>query len=143
MDILIIKLGATGDVVGTTPLLRQLEGRITWLTADKNAVLLRGMLNNVRCLPWEDRDQSRDRHYDLTINLEDTTEAAQFLSLIDFTEIFGAYVDSDGRLVYTDSSKEWFDLSLISAYGKAKADQLKSKPQKLSRAGFQRAGLDL
>ena len=38
MDILIIKLGATGDVVRTTPLLRRLDGNATWITAAKNTV---------------------------------------------------------------------------------------------------------
>ena len=40
-------------------------------------------------------------------------------------EIFGAYVDSDGSLRYTANSERWFDLSLISAYGKMRADKLK------------------
>jgi len=40
-------------------------------------------------------------------------------------EIFGAYADSSKRLRYTDNSKCWFDLSLISAYGKLRADKLK------------------
>ena len=40
-------------------------------------------------------------------------------------EIFGAYVDSNGSLRYTANSERWFDLSLISAYGKLRADKLK------------------
>src|SRR5579885_2276173 len=32
-EILVIKLGALGDVIRTTPLLRVLEGRITWVTS--------------------------------------------------------------------------------------------------------------
>ena len=40
-------------------------------------------------------------------------------------EIFGAYVDSRRLLRYTENSKRWFDLSLISAYGKLRADKLK------------------
>ena len=40
-------------------------------------------------------------------------------------EIFGAYVDSDASLRYTANSERWFDLSLISAYGKMRADKLK------------------
>ncbi len=127
MNVLIVKLGATGDVVRTTPLLSQLTGQITWLTAAKNAVLLGGLTNNLRCFPWEERAKVLDTHYDLAINLEDTLDVAQFLKTVECREIFGAYVDSDNTLRYTENSKDWFDLSLISAYGKLEADKLKLK----------------
>ena len=66
-----------------------------------------------------------DIPYDLAINLEDTLEVALFLKSVRPAEIFGAYADSSKRLCYTDNSKCWFDLSLISSYGKLKADKLK------------------
>src|SRR5207249_11169569 len=53
MNILIIKLGATGDVVRTTPLLRRLSGSVTWITAARNAVLLDGLSDNLRHFSWE------------------------------------------------------------------------------------------
>jgi hypothetical protein len=46
---LIIKLGATGDVVRTTSLLRRLNGEITRLTEGKNIVLLEGLKDSLRC----------------------------------------------------------------------------------------------
>jgi len=39
--------------------------------------------------------------------------------------LFGAYVGSDGRMTYTETAREWFDLSLISAYGREEADRRK------------------
>lgn len=126
MNILIIKLGATGDVVRTTPLLSRLSGRITWLTAAKNRVLLEGLKNNLlRCLSWEERERALDTCYDLAINLEDTLDVAQFLKTLLHNDIFGAYADCENFLCYTENYKPWFDLSLISAYGRRKADQLK------------------
>ncbi len=125
MNVLILKLGATGDVVRTTPLLRRLRGHITWITAAANAVLLEDLTNNLRCFPWEEREKALDTIYDLAINLEDTLDVALFLESVGTTEIFGAYADSSKCLRYTDNSKCWFDLSLISAYGKQKADTLK------------------
>jgi heptosyltransferase II len=59
------------------------------------------------------------------INLEDTLDVALFLKNAKPIEIFGAYADSSGHLRYTDNSKCWFDLSIISAYGKQNADRLK------------------
>ncbi|HEY7322767.1 MAG TPA: glycosyltransferase family 9 protein [Candidatus Binatia bacterium] len=125
MNVLIIKLGATGDVVRTTPLLRRLGGSVTWITAAKNTVLLDGLSDNLRHFSWEARARALDVPYDLAINLEDTLEVAMFLKSVRPSEIFGAYADSSQRLCYTDNSRCWFDLSLISSHGRLEADRLK------------------
>ena len=125
MNTLILKLGATGDVVRTTPLLKHLAGDVSWITAEKNVPLLFGLTKTLRSASWEERKQFCDREYDLVINLEDTADVAQFLSLVKFKKIFGAYTGANGTLVYTDDSRGWFDLSLISRFGKAAADKLK------------------
>jgi ADP-heptose:LPS heptosyltransferase len=125
MNLLIIKLGATGDVVRTTPVLSRLSGRVTWLTAAKNTVLLEGWKDNLRCLSWEEREKALDANYDLAINLEDTLAVAQFLKAVKCGAIFGAYLHLDGSLCYTENSRHWFDLSLISSYGRQQADRLK------------------
>ena len=125
MKVLIIKLGATGDVVRTTPLLRKLGGTITWLTEAKNAVLVKNVTRKLRCFSWEERARVFEAEYDLAINLEDTVEVAQFLNKVRCGETFGAYVDSDGTLRYTNNFASWFDLSLLSSYGKEGADRLK------------------
>src|SRR5215211_1041849 len=105
MNILIIKLGATGDVVRTTPLLTRLHGQITWLTAPKNAVFLEGLTARLRCFSWEERATVLDTEYDLAINLEDTFEVAAFLQTVRAGEIFGAYADAQNSLRYTDNSR--------------------------------------
>ncbi len=125
MNVLIVKLGATGDVVRTTPLLRRLSGSVTWITAAKNGVLLEGLSENLRHFSWEARARALDIPYDLAINLEDTLETATFLNRVGPVEIFGAYSDSSQRLRYTNNSKCWFDLSLISSHGRQEADRLK------------------
>jgi hypothetical protein len=127
MNALIMKLGATGDVVRTTPLLRGLDGEVTWLTAAKNVVLLEGPKANMRCFSWEDRHLLPDIKYDLIINLEDSLEVGLYLNTLEFRQLFGAYVDSANQLCYTDDSRRWFDLSLISTYGREQADNLKLK----------------
>ena len=123
MNVLILKLGATGDVVRTTPLLSRLNAQITWLTAPKNTVLLEDVKDNVRCFSWEERERALDTDYDLAINLEDTLDVAQFLKTVRCGQRFGAYVDSTNSLRYTEDFRRWFDLSLISTYGKQKADK--------------------
>ncbi|PYK11634.1 MAG: hypothetical protein DME61_00215 [Verrucomicrobia bacterium] len=99
MSVLIIKLGATGDVVRTTPLLRRLDGPISWITAENNLALLEGIDREVRCISWENRRRVADTVYDLVINMEDDRETSRFL--------------------------KGFDLSLISTFGREEADRLK------------------
>ncbi len=125
MNTLIIKLGATGDVVRTTPLLRRLTGSVTWITAAKNGALLEGLTDKLRHFSWEARERALDTDYDLVINLEDTLEVALFLKSVRAAEIFGAYADSSEGLRYTETSTRWFDLSLISSHGRREADRLK------------------
>ena len=125
MNILIIKLGATGDVVRTTPLLTKLDGRITWITAAKNVPLLEGLQDNLRSLSWEQRNSAENEGYDLVINLEDTLEVGQIVQTMKFDRLFGAFLEADNRLTYTEDSRGWFDLSLISRFGKQQADKLK------------------
>ena len=125
MSVLIIKLGATGDVVRTTPLLRRLDGPVSWIAAKGNLPLLEGLDREMRCVSWENRKRVADTTYDLVINLEDDRETSSFLDELKFKQLFGAYLDSNGQPAYTPDSRSWFDLSLISAYGREEADRLK------------------
>jgi ADP-heptose:LPS heptosyltransferase len=122
---LVVKLGATGDVVRTTPLLERLGGEVIWLTDPKNAVLLHHVRNGLRCFSWEERESAPDISYDLIINLEDTLEIGLYLNGLKCRQRFGAYADASGRLRYTEDSRCWFDLSLISSNGREEADRLK------------------
>jgi heptosyltransferase II len=125
MSVLIIKLGATGDVVRTTPLLRRFDGPVSWITAKNNLELLQGVDPEVRCVSWENRKHVADTTYDLVINLEDDRETSSLLKKLKFKQLFGAYLNGDDKLDYTSDSREWFDLSLISRYGREEADRRK------------------
>ena len=125
MSVLIIKLGATGDVVRTTPLLRRLDGPISWITAENNLALLEGIDREVRCISWENRRRVADTVYDLVINMEDDRETSRFLKELEFKQLFGAHLNEDDQLTYTSDSRDWFDLSLISTFGREEADRLK------------------
>jgi heptosyltransferase-2 len=125
MKILIIKLGASGDVVRTTTLLHLLNGEISWLVSDKNAELLGNISQISECFKWSDNHDLKGRDYDLVINLEDSLEVGYLLNNIKYKNIFGAHLNSSDTLTYTQDSKQWFDLSLISSYGREKADKMK------------------
>jgi heptosyltransferase-2 len=127
MDVLVIKLGATGDVVRTTPLLRRFDN-VTWVTARNNKPLLLGLTGapaNFRVLEWEDRAVLEGKSFDLTINLEDDLETAKLANSVRTGRLFGARANGDGRISYTEDASRWFDLSLISMYGRERADELK------------------
>jgi heptosyltransferase-2 len=125
MHVLIIKLGATGDVVRTTPLLRRFTGPVSWLTAAKNLIMVNGIRENLNCVSWENRALLANTKYDLVINLEDTADVGEFVRTLKFNQLFGAHLDAENVLRYSDDSRSWFDLSLISSYGKQQADHLK------------------
>ena len=125
MSALILKLDATGDVVRTTPILQVLKGPVTWVTAERNLPLLYGIDQRLRAVSWEDRQLTLDGAYDLVINLEDERAVAQFAGLVRCKRRFGAILRENGNVDYTADSSAWFDLSLISRFGREQADQLK------------------
>ena len=125
MSVLIIKINSTGDVARTTTLLRRLEGNVTLVSAPHNTVVLNRQGANVRCLAWEERDRARDRAYDLVINLEDQNDVARFVGEMRYKQLFGAYLNGEQTVSYSDDSRHWFDLSLISVHGRVEADRLK------------------
>ncbi len=58
------------------------------------------------------------------INLEDEEAAAKLASDFGKATIAGAYLGEKG-ITYTESASGWFDMSLISRFGKANATTTK------------------
>ncbi len=125
MKILIIKTGAAGDVLRTTPLLRKLSGEIYWLTSDHCLPLLQPLPQIKSCISFSNRSQIIDIQFDLAINLEDTLDCCEFLNQLKVKRIFGAHLDSNGAITYSKDSRGWFDLSFISRFGIKNADRIK------------------
>ena len=103
MKTLVIKLGATGDVVRTTPLLRRIEGHVTWIVASKNRPLLEGLMDgapDLRVLEWEDRSMLEGDFFDRIINLEDDVETAGILASVRAGRLFGAYRNEQNEMAY-------------------------------------------
>jgi heptosyltransferase-2 len=124
MRFLIIKLGASGDVIRTTVLLHFLDGEVDWLTSELNRELVAG-LPKVNVVTWNERDRLKGRTYDLAINLEDSAEAAAVLQDVRFGDLYGAYLDNAGTVTYTGNAAGWFDLGIISRFGIEQANILK------------------
>ncbi|MDR1792504.1 MAG: hypothetical protein LBR36_03560 [Bacteroidales bacterium] len=127
--ILIIKTGATGDVVRTTVLLHALKNeQITWITAQKNKCVLPANFPALqRILAIEDITFStfENDFFDLVLSLDDDADVLKILPFIKCKKITGAYITQEGKITYSDDSSAWFDLSLISRFSKDTADKLK------------------
>ena len=127
--ILIIKLGALGDVLRTTPLLRVLDGDICWVTKKESLPILPAgsPFLGEAVEAGEALNKLSKRDFDLVLSLDDDPAAARLSSLLNKKALIGSFLDPSGRVAYTDSAAAWFDMGLVSKFGKQKADALKGK----------------
>jgi len=126
--IVIIKIGATGDVVRTTVLLHlYANDEITWITAKHNIAILPFQRKNLkRVIAIDEVEDSGilNEQFDFVISLDDDFKCASLASKFKTIELFGAYIQNE-KVVYTANANEWFDMGLSSRLGKQKADEIK------------------
>ncbi|HVC09722.1 MAG TPA: glycosyltransferase family 9 protein [Elusimicrobiota bacterium] len=127
--VLIVKIGALGDVVRTTPLLRALKAEVYWITSrEALGILPRRALAGVCELDsWR---QFAGLSFDAVFSLEENAVAAAVAAGFPTRRFIGVKPADNGRLVYTKSSAPWFDMGLISRLGRRRADALKKKNRK-------------
>ncbi len=127
---LIIKLGAMGDVLRTTSILRVLDGPVTWVTRPVSTPLLENVEQIDTLVTLDAAPQAlRDCHFDLAACLDDEPEACRLLDLVTYDQHVGARLE-DGRVRYGDSAAPWYDMGLLSRFGKERADELKRLNQR-------------
>jgi heptosyltransferase-2 len=133
MNILVIKLGAIGDVIRTTAILPGLkdkypDSKIDWITKKESFDILKNndLINDTYLMDESPKDKLKGKQYDLLINLDDDNEACKLAAEIKHRDIIGAHIENE-KQVYTENSSLWFDMGLISKFGKEKADQLKAR----------------
>jgi heptosyltransferase-2 len=139
MKILVIKIGALGDVVRTSFIAQALKDKysnqnpqIYWITDKKaQSFFINSPYVNVLETP-ESKNNLRNIDFDLIINLEEDEESAKFVSNLRTKKIIGVFWNK-GKIDYTEESKYWFDSSLVSKLGKEKADKLKKQNTKTHR----------
>ncbi len=144
--ILIIKLAALGDVLRTTsflkPLRKKHNAEIHWLTSRRAMPLLEGNPYIDRLLIDNDKDieEVLKGDYGLVLSLEEEEEMAETATKLreKGAVLIGVYRDKEG-LKYTPDTNEWFDMSLISRFGKEKADALK----KTNKRSYQEIWMDI
>ena len=131
-SMLIVKLGAMGDVLRTTSILRVLDGPVTWVTRTASLPLLAGIPQIAEVVPLEAAGCLRGRHFDLAACLDDEPEACRILDQVTWNRRVGAWLE-DGHVRYTTEAAPWYDMGLVSRFGKERADELK----RLNRRSYQ------
>lgn len=136
MDILIIKLGAIGDILRTTSILPGLKGkyggcRIKWVTKRDSFDILKNnsLINAIYLIEDNLKVRLKNENFDLIVNFDDDREACELASYLNSKKIIGAYLKNNKR-AYTEDSALWFDMGLISKLGKKRADTLKASNKK-------------
>ena len=107
----------------TTPILHHFkDDEVYWLTKHEAFPLLKNNPYIKKILFLGDQVPE----VDLVLSLDDEREACEIASR--GKKIIGAYYENGFK--YTEESSGWFDMGLISKYGKEKADVLKKKNTK-------------
>jgi len=134
MNILIVKHGALGDVVRTSYFAEALRAkwgaalRLSWITAPASAPLLR--FNPYIDDLWTSFEHARSHHFDHVFSLDDERDVLEGVAQLEADKITGALLRA-GQPGYTDDAAPWFDMGLLSRFGKARADEMK----RLNRRG--------
>lgn len=127
--ILIIKHGSLGDVVRTSYFagaVRDRYGehlRLSWMTSSSALPLLHfnPHIDDI----WTDFSATQDLCFDHLYSFDDEQDLIERVSRISCKAITGAVLTPDGQRTYTEDASEWFDMGLLSRFGKEKADELK------------------
>ncbi len=114
--ILLIKLGAMGDVVRTTPVLLGLKKKygnnihVTWLVKEESLPLLKNNPGINKILPYNQENIFRLKHekFDVLINLDLEPSATLTANEVKADEKYGYYFNEDGHPSPFNKSAEYY-----------------------------------
>lgn len=140
MNILIIKIGALGDVVRSSFIAQALKEKyqkfkpqIYWITDTKAKSLFFNNPYIFKVIENEKKESLRNIKFDMIINLEEDIESCRFASSLNAGKIMGAFLNKNKKIDYTKESEYWFNISRISKLGEATADKMKKENKKTHR----------
>ena len=130
MRILIIKIGALGDVLRTSFIAQALKDKyknknpeVFWITSPTAEHLLSNNPYIDEIIFSEEKSKIKNIEFDLIINLEEDKDNTSFASSIDSNKKIG-FLIKDGEVFPTKTAEEWFNMSLLGK--KPENDILKS-----------------
>src|SRR3989344_3017595 len=113
MEILIIKLGAMGDVLRMTSILKPLKekyesSRVTWVTKKGPKELLENnpFVDAIVLMSDAQKGALKGKEFDLVLSFDDEEEACGLASAVSSKKITGAYLKG-GKCLYTDDASSW------------------------------------
>jgi heptosyltransferase-2 len=137
MNILIVKIGAMGDVLRTTFIAQALKERykysnpkIYWITDEKAKPIFANNPYVYKIIAAQEKDTLKNLFFDEIINLEDDKEICRFISSLKSSKITG-FTYNKGSVLPTQTAKEWFNMSALGK--KPENDLLKKKNKKTHR----------
>jgi len=112
MKILIIKLGALGDVIRTTPLLRKLksiypDSEITWVTKPSSKEILEGISSIDEIITLPAPEEVFTKEFDLLLSMDVDLEATQMSNRINAKEKKG-FFDAEGFPTIFNEGAEYY-----------------------------------
>lgn len=129
MHFLIVKHGALGDVVRTAYFARALKerysegARVSWITSGSAVPLLR--FNPYVDDIWTSFGEGRGYHFDTIFSLDDELDVMREVGGLHTDVVKGAYLGENGSAQYSRDTAAWFDMGLLSQFGKEEADRRK------------------
>lgn len=132
LKILIVKFGALGDVVRTSYFAKYIKEKsedveIYWITSFESFNLLR--YNPFIDHLTQNFSDLSNINFDLIYSLDDEVEIVEKVNILNTKKLTGAYIENQ-KLTYTNDVSQWFDMGIISKFGKRKADSLKKHNKK-------------
>ena len=131
-SVLVIKIGAIGDVLRTSYLINALNKNknyhVTWVTSAESTAILANnpFINDILIF----NKHTLPSHVDILICLEDMTDYVASVSGITASKRIGSYINTNGELDYTENVSEWYDMGTISKHGIEVANTLKKENKK-------------
>jgi heptosyltransferase-2 len=138
-QIVILKTAALGDVLRTTSILpglhaRYRDCRVTWVTSRAAIDLVRthpliAAVETVDVASPSSVEAVRKKlattRWTRVISLDDEVPLCALASSLGTEKLSGAHTAEDGQRAYTADVAPWFDMGLLSTFGKEIADRLK------------------
>src|SRR5262249_15824028 len=108
-----------------TTILRAVATPVWWVTRPASLPLLENIPQIGATIPFEAAaERLRGRHFELVACLDDEPDACRLLEHVTWDRHVGAFL-ADGRVDYGESARSWYDMGLVSRFGKERADELK------------------
>ena len=118
--ILIIKFGALGDVVRTTPILEALKSKypdcmIYWLTTEKSKEILENNPNIDKILTYSPESILRiqQEQFDILYSLEIDTPQTLLANIANAKEKFGYYFDNGATSCFNKGAEEYLETAFL------------------------------